>query len=266
LNIISASRRTDIPAFHGDWFYKTLKKGKCEVIHPFTGTVKEVSLKKEDIWGIVFWSKNYIPFTDILSRLSDEGYQFYLNYTVNNFPALIEHLSSNPEMIIDNLSLLSRKFDIFWRYDPVYISEKTDTKFHLNNFKYLCEKFSGKIDRVIINFIQEYGKVIKHITSLPVTEFIYQSVSDEEKLELALKLKHIADGCNIRLYSCTSLLYKNSIALKSHCVDKFLIEKLTGKSFSCKESPAYKGCHCHKSIDIGKYNTCMNNCIYCYAK
>jgi len=59
--IISASRRTDIPAFYSDWFLNRLAEGFCDVLHPYTKKWFRVSLKQEDVNAIVFWSKNYAP-------------------------------------------------------------------------------------------------------------------------------------------------------------------------------------------------------------
>ena len=35
--IISASYRTDIPAFYGDWFRARLRAGFCRVANPYSG-------------------------------------------------------------------------------------------------------------------------------------------------------------------------------------------------------------------------------------
>lgn len=33
--ILSASRRTDIPAFYGDWFFKRIRAGFADAVKPF---------------------------------------------------------------------------------------------------------------------------------------------------------------------------------------------------------------------------------------
>jgi hypothetical protein len=60
--IISASRRTDIPAFYGAWFMNRIRAGHCEVINPFNqNQVARVSLKPEDVDVIVFWTRHGRP-------------------------------------------------------------------------------------------------------------------------------------------------------------------------------------------------------------
>lgn len=48
--IISASRRTDIPAYYSEWFMNRIRAGTCDVPNPVnTAQVATVSLKKQ--WG-----------------------------------------------------------------------------------------------------------------------------------------------------------------------------------------------------------------------
>ncbi|MHC1592009.1 MAG: DUF1848 family protein, partial [Candidatus Helarchaeales archaeon] len=55
--VISASRRTDIPAFYLDWFIERIHEGFVDVKNPFYPKQKSrVSLRKEDVHSIVLWS------------------------------------------------------------------------------------------------------------------------------------------------------------------------------------------------------------------
>lgn len=60
--IISASRRTDIPAFYSDWFLNRIKDGFVDVRNPMNyHQVSRISLSPDVIDCIVFWSKNPKP-------------------------------------------------------------------------------------------------------------------------------------------------------------------------------------------------------------
>ncbi|WP_456443299.1 DUF1848 family protein, partial [Caldithrix abyssi] len=62
-DIISASRRTDIPAFYLNWFIQRIREGFVEVQNPFyPQAVKRVLLDAEQVEWIVFWSRNYSHF------------------------------------------------------------------------------------------------------------------------------------------------------------------------------------------------------------
>ena len=56
--IISASRRTDIPAFYTPWFMNRVRAGFVDAINPFNRKqVSRISLRPEDVDCIVFWTK-----------------------------------------------------------------------------------------------------------------------------------------------------------------------------------------------------------------
>jgi hypothetical protein len=60
--IISASRRTDIPALYAEWFINRIKAGYCLVPNPYNRKqVSRVSLAPNDVAAIVFWTRNPRP-------------------------------------------------------------------------------------------------------------------------------------------------------------------------------------------------------------
>ena len=60
--IISASRRTDIPAFYAEWMVRRLNEGYCTVANPYNrNQVTRISLTPEDVDAIVFWTRNPRP-------------------------------------------------------------------------------------------------------------------------------------------------------------------------------------------------------------
>ena len=82
--IISASRRTDIPAFYSDWLVNRLNAGYCLVKNPRNpAQVKRVSLLPEAVDGIVLWTKNAAPLLPKLSAL--ESYSYYFQYTITPY-------------------------------------------------------------------------------------------------------------------------------------------------------------------------------------
>ena len=62
--VISASRRTDIPAFYMPWFMEQIDRGFFEVVNPFNQHVSVVPATPDRVHTIVFWSKNFGPFID----------------------------------------------------------------------------------------------------------------------------------------------------------------------------------------------------------
>ena len=72
--IISASYKTDIPTFYGEWFLNRLRCGFCKTVNPFNFRISRVSLERDDVDGFVFWTKNVGPFFKILAEVHDLQY------------------------------------------------------------------------------------------------------------------------------------------------------------------------------------------------
>ena len=105
--IISVSRRTDIPAFYGEWFMGRLKEGFVGALNPYGGQKYVVSLRPEDVAAIVFWSKNFGPFMKNLEAIERMGYRFYFNCTVTALPDVFEE-RVDKRSAIEALKRLSR--------------------------------------------------------------------------------------------------------------------------------------------------------------
>jgi hypothetical protein len=267
--IISASRRTDIPAFYGDWFMRRIREGFAGVVHPFGGHKHIVPLKPEDVACFVFWSKNFGPFVENLKTLDDLGYNFYFNYTITGLPDTFE---SNVDKCaaIEALKKLSDTYSprrINWRFDPIVLSSICDSTFFLKAFEKLASELEGYVERCIISFVTEYNKVKRNFTELERTTSVrITNCTEGRKIELANELALIAELHGIRMFSCCGDYLTGAKIQKAHCIDGALIEELfSPEGFSCDSKPTRKECGCTQSTDIGAYDTCPHGCVYCYA-
>ena len=86
--ILSASRRTDIPAFYLDWFMAGIQNGGFEVENPYNRRRRWVASRPHEVHSIVFWSKNFDAFLHrgIGETLERRGYHLFFNFTVNAAP------------------------------------------------------------------------------------------------------------------------------------------------------------------------------------
>ena len=84
--ILSVSRRTDIPAFYMPWFMDQVTRGLIEVVNPFNQKVRQVNVSPERVHTMVFWSKNFRPFLADRygERFQAMGYHLFFNFTVNS--------------------------------------------------------------------------------------------------------------------------------------------------------------------------------------
>ena len=69
--IVSASYKTDIPAFFGPWFRARLAQGEVRVNNPYGGPARTVSLAPADVDAFVFWTRNAGPFFPTLAELAE---------------------------------------------------------------------------------------------------------------------------------------------------------------------------------------------------
>jgi hypothetical protein len=267
--IISVSRRTDIPAFYGDWFMQRLKEGFVGVVSPFSGKRYIVSLSPKDVICFVFWSKNFNPFIENLKLIDGLGYKFYFNYTVTGLPSIFES-NVEKQSAIESLKQLSRTYSprhINWRFDPIVLSGTFDRNFYINAFEELASEFAGYVERCYFSFVVVYSKVKRNFEELErKTGLKITNPSNDFKIELANDLAAIAERYGIRMFSCCGDYLLNDNIYKAHCIDGNIIESLFfPNGLKYKQKPTRKECGCTESTDIGTYDTCPHGCVYCYA-
>ena len=117
--IVSASYRTDIPAFYGAWFMNRLRAGSCRVANPYGGQDYSVSLRRADVDGLVFWTKNVTPFLAPLAEIRRRTYPFVVQVTVTGYPTALERSVPPAEQSIGDMKALSDIYGrraVVWRY------------------------------------------------------------------------------------------------------------------------------------------------------
>ncbi|MCL5282181.1 MAG: DUF1848 domain-containing protein [Planctomycetes bacterium] len=267
--IISVSRRTDIPAFYGEWFVRRVQEGFAGVVAPYGGKRYLVSLAPQDVDCFVFWSKDFTPFVPHLDTLDRLGYRFYFNYTLTALPAVFE-TNVDKAAALKTLQYLGERYSprhLNWRFDPIILSNITDAEFYLNHFERLAAQLAGRVERCYFSFVTEYEKAKRNLLPLQADQGIrLLQPHREEKIALADRLAASADRYGIRMYSCCGDYLLGPRIHKGHCIDGTIIEQLFfPQGFAHKTKPTRKECGCTESIDIGTYDTCPHGCLYCYA-
>ena len=257
--IISASRRTDIPAFYADWLINRLNAGYCLVQNPFNSKqIRKVSLLPEDVDGIVLWTKNASPILPAIFTL--DKFRYYFQYSITPYHDDIEcGLANKRDTVIPAFLELAKHIGakrMIWRYDPILITDKYNFSYHLSAFSRLCKLLEGSTEKCVISFMIAYKSVVKNLM-----EIKYKELTVQEKITLTELLLPIAKNHGITLCACCESpeLYQLGVQPIS-CVgaDMFGVTAPRDKN-------QRKGCNCSASVDIGAYNSCMNGCLYCYA-
>jgi len=264
--IISASRRCDIPAFYSDWFLNRIKQGYVNVKNPFNANqIKTVSLKKEDVDCIVFWTKNVSPIMDKLDILNNMGYIYYFLYTITPYECDIEPYVPCKSEIADSFRMLSEKIGKhrnILRYDPIIINDKYTENYHIETFEKFLIGLKGYTNKCIISFVDIYKKLPK-ASKMTIGEEIERSTMQN----IAKHFAKTAKENNIEIQTCSEDIDLSGLGIyKKACIDKDFIEQLKGSKLDIKKAASQrKLCSCAQSTDIGVYNCCPHGCIYCYA-
>ncbi len=268
MTVISASYRTDIPAFYGDWFMQRVREGYVRYQNPYGPQVVTVSLQPKDVHAIVFWSKNYGPFLKHLNELDASGLNFYFHYTITGLPHTLEERVPPPSQSIEAFRTLAQRYSaahVQWRYDPIVFSPHTDVDWHIHTFRDLAQRLEGLTERCYFSFLDVYAKVERNVKKLP-PEATPVDPANEEKLELALRFATIAADHGITLYTCMEDFAAVEPIQRGSCVDKDILDRLfPHKQRPMKVSSNRGKCGCYDSRDIGAYDTCPHGCVYCYA-
>lgn len=262
--IISASRRTDIPAAHAAWLFRRLAEGFVLVRNPMNPhQVQRVDLSPECVDGIVFWTKNPIPMLDHLHFLS--RYPYYFQYTITAYGSDAEAALPSHEARLDAFLRLSERLGpqrVLWRYDPILLSDRYPADFHLAAFRRHAERLRGATDQVTISFVDTYSRNQKRLDQLGS-----RSISEPEMRTIASQLSSIAAENGMRTVACSEAIDLTSCGVApAKCVDAELLSRISGVPLRMeKDKNQRKTCGCAPSVDIGAYNTCPNGCLYCYA-
>jgi DNA repair photolyase len=262
--IISASRRTDIPAFHSEWFLNRLKEKYVLVRNPMNyKQVSKVSLCEDDVDCIVFWTKNPLPLMKQLKMLA--AYPYYFQFSMTGYNQHIEPSVPPKSKLVPVFKALAEeigKEKVIWRYDPILYTNEINLDFHMKQFELLASKLCQSTEKCVISFMDNYPKVEKRLKTNGI-----RALTEDEMLKLAFGFSEIASAYGIKLETCSEKINLETYGIVAgKCVDDALIRSLFGVSGNVKKDPNQReSCGCVKSIDIGAYNTCCHNCLYCYA-
>ncbi len=279
--VISASRRTDIPAFYLAWFMDRIARGTFEVPNPYNRKVSVVPATPDKVHTIVFWSKDFGPFlkSGDGEKLLQDGFNLFFNFTLNSEVPLLEPRVPPLAARLRQLQDLSRRFDpqiIHWRFDPIcfFRPENGDLQNNLAHFDKISEiAAQAGIKRCITSFVDLYAKVRSRIAQRPGMQF--EDPRADRKIEILCQMEDRLRRKNIQLLLCCekklfdSLPPESTIG-QSSCIPNDLLMAVYGGNLPLRKDAGQRlgqGCGCRVSSDIGSYrdHPCYHNCLFCYA-
>ncbi|WP_022664786.1 DUF1848 family protein [Desulfospira joergensenii] len=296
--IISASRRTDIPGGYTDWFMDRIQKGGFRIKNPYNQKERFVSVTPDNTHSIVFWSKNYGPFLDREADriLTDLGYPLFFNFTINSQSTVLEPGIPPLGERLSQLARLSGRFGpdrIAWRFDPICFFKKDDGRMenNLKDFPIIADAAADLgIPKCVTSFYDAYAKVkrrVNQMISRGKPKITFHDPGQEEKIKILERMAAFLGSRKIRLSLCCESGLFREISEKQEnvpdqkespgpfmeenaCIDGPLLKRIyKGNPLLARDygQRSKLGCRCTKSIDIGSYedHPCFHDCLFCYA-
>lgn len=267
--IVSASYRTDIPAFYADWFLARLREGRCRVANPYGGRPSEVSLRREDADGFVFWTRNARPFAAALREVTEREFPFMVQFTLLGYPRTIDASVIDTGNAVAQIRELARRYGpraVVWRYDPVVVTSITDVDWHRANFRTIADALAGATDEAVVSFMAPYRKTRRNLDAAAARAgFDWSDPDVRTKRTLLMDLARIASERSMRLTLCSQPELLTEGIEGARCVDAERLSDLAGYRIVGRTKGNRAGCLCTESRDIGAYDTCPHGCAYCYA-
>jgi hypothetical protein len=276
--IISASRSTDIPAFHAKEFFNCLKKGHFFWTNPFNGKKNLISFEKTKF--IVFWTKNAAPIIPYLDEIDKMGINYYFNYTLNDYEKeklenMLPSLNTRIE-IFKELSVKIGRDKVIWRFDPLILLKGQKDEILIDKIVNIASQIHKYTNKLVVSFVDTSYQKVKY--SLKRNGFELENFNRDDKIRFVKMLYLAIKPFELKIFTCAEQdVLDLKFVLKNKCVDDELIEKLSihkevlnfiadlRLQKKLKDKGQRKNCGCMVSKDIGKYDSCFYGCTYCYA-
>ena len=232
-------------------------------------------------------------------------FQFTLNdYVAEGFEPKVPSVEQRVETF-RKLSEMIGKERVIWRFDPLVVTPQLSPRDLLIKVWNVGNKLKGLTDKLVFSYIDinGYRKVQNNLvkeTNQFSKETIEQSELTQQQMnEIADGLAKCRDrwakeGWDVELATCGEQINLDDYGIKhNRCIDGELMKKLWpddkellyylyygempsplfGLDFTqpaltpekLKDKGQLKVCGCMISKDIGQYNTCLHQCVYCYA-
>lgn len=285
--VVSASRATDIPAFHPQWLMNRLKAGYARWVNPFNGASQYVSFSKTRL--LVFWSKNPEPLFPFLDEIERLGLNYFFHITLNDYDNE-NYEPGVPELArrVDSFVSLSERIGrhrVLWRFDPLIISDEVTPDELVQKVNRVGSMIHQYTSRLTVSFLSPYPKVLQRCRRKGVA---FHDVSGPQSEFIMSALKQMVLSWGLELYTCAEKRDFSGLGVsRGRCIDErhvaevfshdnelmtFLIPQRSPDLFGSavfrkglRDTGQRKNCGCMQSKDIGRYNTCPHACVYCYA-
>lgn len=232
-------------------------------------------------------------------------FQFTLNdYVAEGFEPNVPSVEQRIETF-RQLSEMIGKERVIWRFDPLIVTPQLTPHDLLVKIWNLGNKLKGLTDKLVFSFIDinGYRKVQNNLVkesmsfskdTIEKAEFTQQQMNEIADGLLKCRDRWAKEGWYVQLATCGEQIDLDRYSIvHNRCIDGELMKQLWpddkellyylnygelptsifGLDFTqpaltpekLKDKGQRKVCGCMISKDIGQYNTCLHQCVYCYA-
>lgn len=244
-----------------------------EVRQPYSGKMRLVSVRPEDVHTVVLWSK------DFSRLLSDDGGlrqalarydQVFCHLTITGLGGSALEPGIRPweevmEQLPELIEFAGQPERVTIRFDPIiHWQEGAQIRSNFPLARRIFERcVQSGVATVRLSFATLYGKVMRR------KAWHWHDPSLAERLGMAEALASMARELGLTLYSCSDRSLLDAGIMPSKCIDGELLSELhplRHRAPTGKDRGQRPECQCTPSIDIGSYAMrCPDGCHYCYA-
>lgn len=263
--IVSASRRTDIPAFHSEWLLHRLEAGFALAANPYRPKqLVRVPLERGLTDCMVFWTKNPGPLASRLDLLDRFGIPYYFQFTLTPYGPALEPGLPDKRTLIRCFRQMAEQIGpgrMVWRYDPILLGDGLTVEEHLPLFRKMAVQLKGATRRCVISFLDLYPRMTARMGT------VYRPPTEQECRQLAAGLGEIGGELGLEIVSCCEKLDLSPWGIRhGACIDSVVISDILGEPLKIPHHAGQRpDCGCVQSVDIGSYDCCTHGCLYCYG-
>lgn len=281
--IISASKRTDIPAAYLDWMIERCDVGWVDVPNPLfhrhpdpLRALTHVSLLPEHVRAIVWWSKSYAVYRSRFRELERYPRQ-YFHFTINPRREDVRWLEPDVPSLdecLEQLRFLSGlpggPSMVAWRYDPICFwleGGEPRSSWDPAFFERMCRELSViGVTTCYTSLADRYPRYEQRVRRF-FPAYRLRDPEPEEIGNLLTAMGECARAYGMRLFSCSErALVREGICEKGACIDGSRFGGTT-RDATDRKMRRRGECGCTLHTDVGDYSEheCTFSCVYCYA-
>ena len=199
------------------------------------------------------------------------GHNTLFHVTITGYPELLEPHPISLQDRIEAFKALSKDVGperVWWRYDPIILTQTLDWSYHFHRFQTLCGALRGSTTRVTFSLLDPYQKTRRRLKPLETTlgPVSWVDGTEETTQESLRHLAKLARNAGMRPVVCCEPHLEEAGLEGAPCIDAEAVRQLFNLAVTSRADPGQRThCLCAASHDIGAPDTCIGGCPYCYS-